>query len=479
MQTRSKGYAHLLPFRDRIDKIARELQETKAKAACDQNSQAAMDQQNRPVDVQDPPNVDQPRNIGAGDTPRNYHQRQGIVPPPAQNNNFEIKSGLMVQGNKFHGLSMEDPLDHLDSFDRLCGLTKINGVTEDMFKLMIFPFSLGDKAHHWGKTLPPDSITSWDDYKKAFLAKFFSNARTGRLRNEISGFNQKNNETLCETWERFKSYTTQCPHHGFKKASLLSTLYRGALPKIRMLLDTASNGNFLIKDVVEGWELVENLAQSDGCYNEDYDRSMRGTGGTEDIQSKDIKALNENLDKLMLAQQKQIHYITDEEHFQMQEGGNDQTEAHCYIRKQGGFNKGYNNYKPNPNLSYRSTNVTNPQDQVYPPQQNQSKPFVQYNQGYVPKQQFNGSYQQQNPLPGFTQQPQQAPTAQDPEIKQLIQQIIQGQATRAMAFEKKIVELHNKIDCSYNDLNVKFEALNSKIKYVESQFASTSAPKHP
>jgi len=48
-----------------------------------------------------------------------------------------------------------------------------------------------------------------------------------------------------------------------------------------------------------------------------------------------------------------------------------------------------------------------------------------------------------------------------------------------MAFDKKIAELYNKIDCSYNDLNVKFEALNSKIKYVESQFASTFAPKHP
>jgi len=158
------------------------------------------------------------------------------------------------------------------------------------------------------------------------------------LRNEISGFNKKNNETFCKAWERFKSYTTQCPHHGFKKASLLSILYREALPKIRMLFDTASNGNFLNKDVKEGWELVKNLAQSDGCYNEDYDCSMRGTGGSEDKQSKDIKALNEKLDKLFLAQQKQIHYITDEEHFQMQEGGNDQTEELCYIQNQGGFN---------------------------------------------------------------------------------------------------------------------------------------------
>ncbi|KAG7529700.1 Retrotransposon gag domain [Arabidopsis suecica] len=151
---------------------------------------AAMDQQNRPADIQDPPNVEQPKNIGAGDAPRNHHQRQGIVPPPVQKNNFEIKSGLisMIQGNKFHGLPMENPPDHLDSFDRLCGLTKINGVTKDMFKLRLFPFSLGDKAHHWEKNLSPDSINSWDDCKKAFLAKFFSNARTAKLRNEISGF---------------------------------------------------------------------------------------------------------------------------------------------------------------------------------------------------------------------------------------------------------------------------------------------------
>ena len=65
-----------------------------------------------------------------------------------------------------------------------------------------------------------------------------------------------------------KCYQTKCPHHGFKEASLLSTLYRGVLPKIRMLLDTTSNGSFLNKDVKEGWELVENLAQSDGNYNE-------------------------------------------------------------------------------------------------------------------------------------------------------------------------------------------------------------------
>jgi len=132
---------------------------------------AAIDQQNRPFDVQDPPIVAQPRNIGVGNAPKNHHQIQGIVPPPVQNNNFEIKNGLisMIQRNKFNGLPMEDPLDHLDSFDRLCGLTKINGVTEDMFKLRLFSFSLGDKVHQWEKTLPQTPSPHGTIIRKFFL----------------------------------------------------------------------------------------------------------------------------------------------------------------------------------------------------------------------------------------------------------------------------------------------------------------------
>ncbi|KAG7594036.1 Retrotransposon gag domain [Arabidopsis thaliana x Arabidopsis arenosa] len=465
MHTRSKGHHNLL-FNENIDRIARELRE-----------QIGTDV------MADDQNPDLPNNIGAGDAPRNDNQRNGIVPPPVQNNNFEIKSGLiaMVQGNKFHGLPMEDPLDHLDEFDRLCSLTKINGVSEDGFKLRLFPFSLGDKAHQWEKSLPQGSITSWNDCKKAFLTKFFSNSRTARLRNEISGFTQKNAETFCEAWERFRGYQNQCPHHGFSKASLLSTLYRGVLPKIQMLLDTASNGNFLNKEVEEGWELVENLAQSDGNYNEDYDRTIRGSSDLEEKHRKDMKAMNDKLDKLLLVQQKQVHFLCEDETFQVQDGETLQSEEVSYVHNQGGYNKGYNYYKQNnPNLSYRSTNVANPQDQVYPQQQQtQPKPFVPYNQGqgFVPKQQFQGSYQTQHPPPGFVPQQQQTSSTPDSDLKQMLQQLLQGQATGSMEIAKKLAEMNNKIDCSYNDLNIKVEALTSKVRYMEGQTGSTSAPK--
>ncbi|KAG7572497.1 hypothetical protein ISN44_As09g008580 [Arabidopsis suecica] len=57
--------------------------------------------------------------------------------------------------------------------------------------------------------------------------------------------------------------------------------------------------------------------------------------------------------------------------------------------------------------------------------------------------------------------------------------LLQGQAAGAIALDKKMAEIHNKVDCSFNDLNIKFEALNSRLKYVERQIASTSAPKNP
>jgi len=90
-----------------------------------------------------------------------------------------------------------------------------------------------------------------------------------------------------------------------------------------MLLDTASNGNFLNKDVEEGWELVENLAQSDGNYNKDYDRSIRTSSESDDKHSREIKALNDKIYKLLQVQQKHFHFASEDKVFQIQEGEND------------------------------------------------------------------------------------------------------------------------------------------------------------
>ncbi|CAA7030090.1 unnamed protein product [Microthlaspi erraticum] len=390
----------------------------------------------------------QTRPIGQGDAPNRHQQRQGIVPPPVQNHNFEIKLGMinLVQNKMFHGLPSEDPIDHLDEFDRLCDLTKINGVSEDAIKLRLFPMSLADKAHQWEKSLPHGTITTWDECKKAFLAKFFSTGRTAKLRGEISSFIQRNNETFAEAWERY-----------------------------REMLDTASNGNFLNQDVDDGWQLVENIANSNGSYGEEYDRTNRSSTHhsieSDEKLRKDVKALNEKLDKLILAQStmKKVNFVSAEEMEPVQEGEDTQFAEVCYMSNgQGGYNKGYYNYKSNPAMSYRNTDVANPQDQVYPQQQAARSSQVPQH-GYGQKNNYQGPQgtfpgQQMNIPPGFPHQPPQPAPSQENELKAMLKQLLQGQADGVVDTSKKLAEINSKI-----------ENLNTRVYSLENHASSVAA----
>ena len=112
------------------------------------------------------------------------------------------------------------------------------------------------------------------------------------------------------------------------------------LPKTRRLLDTASNGNFLTKDVEEGWELVENFAQTDGNYNEDYDKSIYISSDSDEKHRTEKKTLNDKEDKILQVQKKHVHFISEDEPFQVKEGENDECAEISYVQNQGGYNMG-------------------------------------------------------------------------------------------------------------------------------------------
>ena len=70
-------------------------------------------------------------------------------------NNFELKPALisMVQQAQFSGSPLDDPNIHLKMFLEICDTVKMNGVTEDIIRLRLFPFSLRDKARGWLQSL--------------------------------------------------------------------------------------------------------------------------------------------------------------------------------------------------------------------------------------------------------------------------------------------------------------------------------------
>ena len=149
-------------------------------------------------------------------TPGVHSQAPGITIPPVVAHNFDLKPVLisMVQQSQFGGLPMEDANLHLFVFLEVCNTLKINGASTDAIRLRLFPFSLRDKARAWLHSLPPGSISTWEELTKAFLAKFFPPSKTASLRNQITSFSQREDETLYEAWEQFKDLLRLCPHHG-------------------------------------------------------------------------------------------------------------------------------------------------------------------------------------------------------------------------------------------------------------------------
>ncbi|XP_048619900.1 uncharacterized protein LOC125592961 [Brassica napus] len=483
MNLRSRGTTHLTPLTD-IKTLEREN-----KRRLRQEEQEAQIQRSEPMmePVPEQPQAEegngqgaanlrprqpqrQARAIGTYDQPNINGNRLGIRAPPVANNNFEIKSSLinMIENNKYHGLALEDPLDHLDRFDKYCGLSKTNGVSEDAFKLRLFPFSLGDKAHTWEKNISSDTITTWDECKKAFLNKFFSATRTANLRNQISGFQQRGLEGFSEAWERFRSYLSQCPHHGFNNESLLSTFYRGVLPKFKSQLDTASNGNFLGRTVEDALELLENMAQSDSVYNDEYDRRDRGGGGEDMTTKRELKALQDKIDMLLSEKTKkeELHMVAEVDGVECQEDM-------YYVNAQGTWYKKepdyqyQNNYQQKPFYNNQQKPFNNYQPRPF--YNNQPKPFYNNNQGgYQPKQNFPPGF---SPKPSQPAQDQAGSSTQPPQessTEAMLKQLLEGQARSEKQLGYELKNLHNKIDGNYHDLNNKFKAL-------ENQFVSMTA----
>ncbi|XP_074559897.1 uncharacterized protein LOC141815936 [Curcuma longa] len=173
---------------------------------------------------------------------------------------FELRSGIIHLLPKFHGLAGEDPTRHLQEFHTVCSTMKPHGITEEDINLRAFPFSLVDGAKDWWYTLPPSSITSWAEMKRAFLEKFFPASRTTAIRKSICGIQQISGETLYEYWERFKKLCSSCPHHQISEQLLIQYFYEGLLPMDRSMVDAASGGALVNKTPEGARELISIMA---------------------------------------------------------------------------------------------------------------------------------------------------------------------------------------------------------------------------
>ncbi|GJT59271.1 reverse transcriptase domain-containing protein [Tanacetum coccineum] len=209
---------------------------------------------------------------------------EAIVLPEINADHFEIKTNLLqlVQANPFYGSESENPHAHINSFKRITSTLRFRNVPNDVIKLMMFPYSLEGAAKTWHEKEPSNSILTWEDLVTKFVNQFFPPSKTTHLKNEISRFTQKFEETFSEAWERFKELLRACPHHGFTELTQVDTFYNGLNENEQDSLNAAAGGNLLSKTTREALNIIENKSKVRYSRNRSNASRMNATSSKTD-----------------------------------------------------------------------------------------------------------------------------------------------------------------------------------------------------
>nr|GEV89646.1 reverse transcriptase domain-containing protein [Tanacetum cinerariifolium] len=188
---------------------------------------------------------------------------EAIVVPPILAEHFELKYSLinMMTSDQFFGLEKDNPRDHIRWFNKITSTIKYKDVPNSAIKLMLFPFSLAGAARRWLKKEPPRSILTWEDLVSKFINEFFPPSRTINLRNEISNFQQRFDESFHEAWDRYKDLLRACPHHGFTELHQLDTFYNALNLANQDSLNSSADSNLLERRTQDVLTIIKNKSK--------------------------------------------------------------------------------------------------------------------------------------------------------------------------------------------------------------------------
>ncbi|GJY44053.1 reverse transcriptase domain-containing protein [Tanacetum coccineum] len=265
-----------------------------------------------PINNQDPPVVTMADNRTMAQllqAPTEGYE-DAIVVPAITADNFELKHGLLtlVQNKQFFGHDKEDPHAHIRYFNKINFYKEVpkrplwKGLLS--VKLMLFPFSLEGAARIWLEKEPPRSILTWDDLVSKFINKFFPPSKTTNLRNEITRFQQRFDETFYEAWDRFNDLLRACPHHGFSELHQLDTFYNALNSNDQDSLNSAAGGNFLDKMPRDCLRIIESKSKVRNSRSKAVVAKVSTSNSTPGI-SPDVAELKDMVKALLLDKKNQ------------------------------------------------------------------------------------------------------------------------------------------------------------------------------
>nr|GEU84179.1 reverse transcriptase domain-containing protein [Tanacetum cinerariifolium] len=202
------------------------------------------------------------------------------------------------------GHDKEDPHAHIRYFNKITSTMRVPNVPSSSIKLMLFPFSLEGAARIWLEKEPPRSIQTWDDLVSKFINQFFPPSKKTNLRNEITRFQQRFDESFYEAWERFNDLLRACPHHGFSELHQLDTFYNALNVNDQDSLKSAAGGNFLDKMPRECLKIIESKSKVHQSRAKAVVAKV-GTSSSTPVISSDVAELKDMVRALLLDKKNQ------------------------------------------------------------------------------------------------------------------------------------------------------------------------------
>nr|GEW41252.1 reverse transcriptase domain-containing protein [Tanacetum cinerariifolium] len=158
-----------------------------------------------------------------------------IAPIAIQATNFGLKNDMIQQVQnscQFHGLSDDDANKHLDKFL---------------------------------------DVTQSIKMAKLFLGKYFPPSMVTKLRNKITNFRQRLDESLFEAGERYKLSIDRCPNHNMLPATQIDTFYNGLTLRHCDTINAAAGETFMKRHPEECYDLMKNMT----AHHNDWDTSAQ------------------------------------------------------------------------------------------------------------------------------------------------------------------------------------------------------------
>ncbi|KAA3487116.1 Retrotransposon gag protein [Gossypium australe] len=113
--------------------------------------------------------------------------------------------------------------------------------------------------------------------------KYFHPSLTSKIRNKITSFQELDEESLYEAWERFKELLHKCPHHDIPYCVQMETFYIGLNIHTRMMVDASANGALLSKSYNDAYEIIERITSNNYQWPTNRVASERRVAGVHEV----------------------------------------------------------------------------------------------------------------------------------------------------------------------------------------------------